>query len=80
MDKWVISAKRQPYAYNQAVRYVIEAETGEDALAILKDQLGDPVRSLAGSGYNLTHDNHGYSVPEPYTPPPPGRIIASHVQ
>lgn len=64
--KFIVTATAIPTNYNRPTSYVVEAGSEKDARAIVKDSLRDFAR----------FPNYVYDV-KPYTPPPPGRIVAS---
>ena len=64
--KFTVSVTKIPTAYNSPACYVVEAETEDDARAIVKDRIGD----LSGEHVYV------YKV-KPYVPPPAGRIVGT---
>ena len=64
MNKFIVTTVLTPTNYNQPNSLVVEAETEDDARAIVKDHLRD-----FGS-----YEKYTYAV-KPYTPPPKGKIL-----
>lgn len=65
MPKFIVTATATPTNYNRPTSYIVEAGSEKDARAIVKDSLRD-----LGNMSNYVYDV------KPYTPPPPGRIVA----
>jgi hypothetical protein len=68
MKKFVVRYVRIPTNFNPDMRVIVEANSPEDAAAIVRDHVGDNGPGLC----NYVIDNG-----VPYTPPPAGRIVGT---
>jgi hypothetical protein len=41
LSRWIVTAQAFPLNYNLPQAYIVEAETSEDAIELMKQQLGD---------------------------------------
>ena len=77
MNKFVVRYRRMPLNYNVTRVAVVEAETGDDALWIVRDALlraGEEPNDYSGWKRAYTSGDLGWSE---YRGPPPGRIIST---
>jgi hypothetical protein len=67
MKKWIVTAHRMPYNFNDPMSYIVEAEDEAGARQLVQVQL----RDLAGN------PNYGYKVREYDLPEVKGRIVGA---
>ena len=67
MPKFIVTTTMTPTNFNKPNSLVVEAETEQDARAIVKDHLRD----------FASYEKYVYAV-KPYTPPPAGKILGAY--